>query len=268
MKLTAGQCETLDREGFLFLPELFSAEEVAVLCAALPAVFARKGPEIVRERDSGAVRTAFAVHTYSDAYWRLSRHPRLVEPAMQVLGGPVYIHQFKVNAKAAFDGDVWQWHQDYGTWSRDDLMPEPRAMNLAIYLDPVTEFNGPLMFIPRSHRRGRIEAGHDTCTTSYPLWTVDNETISRLVAEGGIVAPKGEPGAALLFHCNLVHGSAPNMSPWGRNAVYFSANRVDNAIRRFQRPEYIAHRDFTAVEPLDDDCLLAETERSAGAAAL
>ena len=121
---------------------------------------------------------------------------------------------------------------------------------------------------PRSHRRGRIEAGHDIDTTSYPLWTVDNETIERLVAEGGIVAPKGEPGAALLFHCNLVHGSAPNMSPWGRLAVYFSANRVDNAIRRFQRPEYIAHRDFTPIEPLADDCLLAEPERTASAVAL
>ena len=87
MKLSAEQCETLDREGYLFLPELFSAAEAAVLRAALPAVFARKGPEIVRERN-GAVRTAFGVHTYSDIYWRLSRHPRLAEPAMQVLGGP------------------------------------------------------------------------------------------------------------------------------------------------------------------------------------
>ena len=69
------------------------------------------------------------------------------------------------------------------------------------------------------------------------------------MAEGGIVAPKGEPGAAVFFHCNLVHGSAPNMSPWGRLAVYYSANRVDNAIRRFKRPEYIAHRDFAPIEP-------------------
>ena len=48
------------------------------------------------------------------------------------------MHQFKVNAKAAFDGDVWQWHQDYGTWKRDDEMPEPRAMNIAVFLDDVT----------------------------------------------------------------------------------------------------------------------------------
>ena len=34
------------------------------------------------------------------------------------------MHQFKLNAKAAFEGEVWQWHQDYGTWARDDGMPE------------------------------------------------------------------------------------------------------------------------------------------------
>ena len=92
---------------------------------------------------------------------------------MRLLGGPVYVHQFKINGKAAFDGDVWQWHQDYGTWARDDLMPEPRAMNVALFLDDVTEFNGALMIIPKSHKQGVLEAGHDLSTTSYPLWTLD-----------------------------------------------------------------------------------------------
>ena len=128
-------------------------------------------------------------------------------------------------------------------------------MNLAVLLDEVTEFNGPLLFIPRSHRVGKLAAGHDVSTTSYPLWTIDHETIARLAAEGGMVAPKGRPGSALFFHCNLVHGSAPNMSPWGREIVYVSLNRVDNAVRRFARPEWIAHRDFTPLAALGPDCL-------------
>ena len=51
-------------------------------------------------------------------------------------------------------------------------------MNVAIFLDDVNEFNGPLMFIPGSHRRGVVDAKHDTRTTSYPLWTVDNALIA------------------------------------------------------------------------------------------
>jgi ectoine hydroxylase len=59
----------------------------------------------------------------------------------------------------------------------------------------------------------------------------------------------------LLFHGNLVHASPPNISPWGRIIVYLSLCHVENHIRRFNRPEWIAHRDFAPIEALDDDCL-------------
>ncbi|WP_366145189.1 FCD domain-containing protein [Bradyrhizobium sp.] len=62
-------------------------------------------------------------------------HPRMIDPVEQIFGAKVYMHQYKINAKSAFTGDVWQWHQDYGTWKRDDGMPQPRAMNIAIFLD-------------------------------------------------------------------------------------------------------------------------------------
>ncbi|MBT5413657.1 MAG: proline hydroxylase [Rhodospirillaceae bacterium] len=258
MELSAAQVRHYEEEGYLFLPDLFAPAEVARLRAELPAIFAQRREENVREKTGDAVRSAFAVQTYNPVFAGLAHHPRLIDPAMQLTGGPVYIHQFKVNAKAAFDGDIWQWHQDYGTWARDDLMPEPRALNLAVFLDDVTEFNGALMFIPRSHKKGVIEAGHDTITTSYPLWTIDDDTIRKLVAAGGLVAPKGPAGSGLLFHCNLVHGSPGNLSPFDRTIVYISACHVENHIRRFKRAEWIAHRDFTPIEPLPDDCLLRE----------
>jgi ectoine hydroxylase len=76
-------------------------------------------------------------------------------------------------------------------------MPEARAMNVAIFLDEVNEFNGPLMFIPGSHKQGVLPAGHDTSTTSYPLWTLDRDAIRTLVQNGGIVAPKGPAGSMI-----------------------------------------------------------------------
>lgn len=255
MKLSDTQIAEFQERGYLFLPEVFTPDEAAVLMGEVPGIFAQERPENVREKDGKAVRTIFAAHTFNEAFDCLGRHPRLIEPVMQLLDGPVYMHQYKINAKVAFDGDVWQWHQDYGTWARDDLMPEPRAMNIAVFLEDVTEFNGPLMFIPKSHRGGKLAAGHDVVTTSYPLWTLDNETVARLAADGGIVAPKGKAGSVLLFHCNLVHASPANISPYDRTIVYLSLCHVDNHIRRFKRPEWVAHRDFTPIEPLADDCL-------------
>jgi ectoine hydroxylase len=258
MQLPPQQLERWEREGYLFFPGLFSAAEMRGVQDEVPRLFAQQRPENVREKDREAVRTNFAAHLYSRPFAHLARHPRMVEPIVQIFDEAVYMHQFKINGKMAFDGDVWQWHQDYGTWQRDDEMPEPRAMNVAIFLDEVNEFNGPLMFIPGSHKLGVIDAEHDVATTSYPLWTIDNGTIAKLVAQGGIVAPKGPAGSMILFHSCLVHASTSNLSPWNRVSVYLSLCAVSNHIRRFKRPEYIAHRDFTPLVCLPDDCLLRD----------
>jgi ectoine hydroxylase len=271
MTLTAEQRTQFERDGYLFFPRLFSAEEARVLTDAVPELYARRAAYNVREKDSEAVRTNFAAHLYSAPFARLARHPRMIGPVEDLLGEKLYMHQFKINGKMAFEGDVWQWHQDYGTWKNDDLMPEARAMNIAIFLDDVTEFNGPLMFIPGSHKRGVIDAKHDVTTTSYPLWTIDNALIAQLVERaggpgrfdadgqhvgGGIVSPHGPAGSMILFHGCLVHASGSNLSPFNRVSVYLSLCAVSNHIRRFKRPEYIAHRDFAPIECLPDDCLL------------
>ena len=254
--LTPAQLEQFRTEGWLFFPDAFSPEEVAVLRREGEDIYRTDRPEVWREK-SGAPRTAFAAHTYSEAFRILGAHPRLVRPVEQVFGDRVYMHQFKVNAKAAFEGDVWQWHQDYGTWARDDGMPEARAMNISVFLDKVMPINGPLMLVPRSHTRGVLPAGHDEETTSYPLWTLDQATVTRLVEEGGIVAPTGKPGSVLMFHGNLVHGSSGNITPYPRKIVYLTLNAVSNYIRKPTRPDWIAHRDFTPIEPVSDDALLA-----------
>jgi len=264
MRLTQQQIEQFDRDGYLFFPGQFSAQEMKVLTDEVPALYARREVYNVREKGKDAVRTNFAAHMYNKPFARLARHPRMVQPVTDLFGEEaVYMHQFKINGKAAFDGDVWQWHQDYGTWLNDDLMPTERAMNVAIFLDDVNEFNGPLMFIPGSHKKGVIDAQHDTTTTSYPLWTIDNEHIAKLVElaggkNGGIVSPKGPAGSMILFHSCLVHASGSNLSPWNRVSVYLSLCPVSNHIRQFKRPEYIAHRDFTPISLLPDDCLLKD----------
>jgi len=256
MKLNSEQIGQFDRDGYLFFPSLFTPREMKTLLDEVPALYAQHRPENVREKGSDAVRTNFAAHMYSKPFAKLARHPRMVEPVMELFGEAVYMHQFKINGKMAFDGDVWQWHQDYGTWKNDDLMPEPRAMNVAIFLDEVNEFNGPLMFIPGSHKLGVLDAQHDTSTTSYPLWTINHDTITKLVDRGGIVAPKGPAGSMILFHGCLVHASTSNLSPWNRVSVYLSLCAVSNHIRRFKRAGYIAHRDFAPIQCLPDDCLL------------
>ena len=114
-------------------------------------------------------------------------------------------------------------------------------MNIAVFLDEVMPINGPLLLIPGSHKQGMLEAGHDKLTTSYPLWTLDKETVTRLCADAeaaygaGIVAPTGKPGSVLMFHGNLVHASPPNITPYPRKIVYVTFCAFSNHITKFTR---------------------------------
>lgn len=256
MNLSESQLAEFRENGFLLLPDLFSREETAILNQAKETIFAQETDANIIEKKSGEVRTAMGLHLRHEVYAKMVRHPRLVEPAQQILGDDLYVQQAKINVKTAFDGEAWQWHYDFATHHADDGVPEPLALNLHVFLGDVNEFNGPLYFIRGSHKHGAARTLHDTTTTSYPLWCVDQDTVAELVAKGGLVSATGTAGTGLIFGDILVHGSPPNMSPWDRPIFSLILNRVANKQTSFARPEHKHHTDFTPVTPLGDDCLL------------
>jgi ectoine hydroxylase len=253
VNLDPDQLAAFHRDGVIALPGQFSPDEVDAITERLPALFAERCPENFRERSSDVVRTAMGLHRRDPFFARLVRDPRLVMPAKQIVNDDnLYIQQVKVNAKEAFTGEQWQWHYDFATHHREDGVPEPLALNLHIFLDEVTEFNGPLVFIPGSHRDGPPPTSLDTVTTSYPLWTVPHEAVRPLVERGGLYSPKGPPGTVLIFGDTMVHSSPPNMSPWDRRIFSLILNPVGNHQTRFGRPDHQHHRDFAPVEGLAD----------------
>lgn len=264
MRLTNAQLAQFDGDGFLVLPGLFSSAEVAAVRARLPALFGATHPANVREKHSGEVRTAMALHLRDPVFADLVRHPRLIEPALQIAGADLYVQQVKVNVKAAFTGEVWQWHYDFATHHHEDGVRQPLALNLHIFLDDVTEFNGPLFFLPGSHKEGPAPAALDTETTSYPLWVVDRDGVADMAGRRRPVAATGPAGTVLIFGDCLVHASPSNLSPWPRRIFSLIVNPVANALSRHQRPDYKHHRDLTPIRPLPDECLLDPHPAAAG----
>lgn len=256
MVLDDKQLVLLDDQGYLVLPDWFSEHEVDLIRSRLPSLFSDGHPGNIIEKSSGIVRTSMGLHLRDEIFARLVKDPRLNKPAQQILQEPFYIQQVKVNVKAAFSGEHWQWHYDFATHRREDGVEKPLALNLHIFLDDVSEFNGPLYFIPGSHKHGLTQAWLDDKSTSYPLWVVDNETVTRLANEHGLFSATGKKGTALIFHDALVHASASNISPWDRAMYSVIVNPVSNAYRSPTRPDYKHHRDLTAVSTSEDVSLL------------
>ena len=263
MRLTDDQLAQYDRDGFLRFDALFSGAEIALLKAELARVGEADSDALIRER-TGALRTVYRTHetdgpTASPVFRRLAQTPRLLGPAQQALrDSELYIYHSKCNIKTAIDGTVWLWHQDYGYWQHDGV-PTPNMATSLVMLDEATELGGCLYLIPGSHKIGTKDAYKDETTTSYPQWTIRKEIIRDVLRTSPAPIPiVGEPGTAVLFHCQIVHASGHNLSANDRWHVYMaynpSANRP-NPVPANPRPDYVVSRNYTPLVQTEDDSL-------------
>jgi ectoine hydroxylase len=214
---------------------------------------------VVGEPGGDAVRSIFEVHRLSALVARVVGDRRMVAAARQVLGSDVYVHQSRVNRKPGFVGQGFSWHSDFETWHAEDGMPAPRAVSIAVALTPNHVHNGSLMIIPGSHRTfvptvGTTPEDHyRSSLRDQEIGVPDDASLAALVETGGgVTVVTGEPGSAVMFDCNAMHGSSNNITPYPRTNLFVVYNSVDNSLTEpfaapAPRPEFIASRAFTPV---------------------
>lgn len=266
--LDADQIRRYDQDGYLLIEDVFSAEEVDELARRAAALKESDSPQRMMERDGEICRAVYGVHLLDDVLERLTTDPRTVEPAEQLLRSDVYIHQTQLNPKAPFRGDVWEWHQDFLYWNRDDGMPTPRVLSVSVFLDDVTEFNGPVFIIPGSHR-SELESetstygeGWESAATGF-RHRVDNATLTQIMDDRGLVSVRGRKGSVLIFAGQVLHCSPPNLSGGFRTILFIRYNAIDNALEEIEspRPEWVASRQPSVVKPVERPLLEATSVR-------
>lgn len=244
MSLSAEQIARYRRDGLIHFSSLFEDDEIAALKAEQARILALSLDSHLRAA-SGEFLGTTAMDRVSPLYARLLRDERLLGMAEQLIGPSLYCHQYKIILKQPFGTLSLPWHQDFGPWRHHDGMPAPLAISIGIYLDEVTEFNGPIVYIPGSHTQGLLQYEVIPVPGTTPIPSLPDATVTRLAAEGGLYAPKGPAGSVTIFDCCMAHASGQNLSPQPRNLIYLSYNPVTNAIRTPTRPTHFASQDFT-----------------------
>lgn len=256
MQLSPAQLEHYRRDGIIHFTDLFSPAEVAALKDEAARILTLPLASHLRAQ-SGEFLGTTAMERVSALYARLLCDERLLGLAEQLLGPGLYCHQYKIILKEPFGRLGLPWHQDYGPWLHHDGMPAPTALSIGIFLDEITEFNGPIVYIPGSHAQGLIEYEVMPVPGTTPIPSLPNDTVARLAAVHGLVSPKGPPGSVTLFDACTAHASGQNLSPYPRNLIYLSYNPVANHITKQTRPTHFANQDFTPLTRAPRSALLA-----------
>lgn len=259
MQLTSSAITAFDYDGYLIQDNVLSESSVQHFLYKLTLFAQQSRPGHVLEKNSSNYRAFHGCHLYDNDFAALIRSPQLLGPAKQLLNGDVYLHQLKVNLKQPFSGELWPWHQDYIYWRNEDQVPTDKIISVMIFLDDVNEFNGPLFFIPGSHKIGCLDApktedapeGWEGNVSASLTYQVDEKTVTQLAQQRGLFSAIGKKGTAVWFHGNLVHASPPNISPYERRIIILTYNGVDNAPIsgvKNQRPEFLNARNREALE--------------------
>ena len=256
MKISDQDINNFKKNGFLFFPELFSKNEVKNLRSAVKRVIKIPGENITPEFNSDKVRMIHGAHDYDKTFSILCKHPRIIEPAEQLLDDKIYIHQSRLNFNYGFGTGGFYWHQDYATWKEVDGLPEARALMIAIFIDDVNQANGPLMFIPGSHLHGVLDDFEPVKdTTGNVLMRLSSKKLTELTKINGIEIGTGKAGSVLIMHCNLVHGSTENISAHSRTLFYANVNAIQNKQTKFAREPFHAGQDFNPIKCTEDNSL-------------
>ncbi len=260
MRLSAQQIAQYDRDGYLHFPEFFSPAEVDAMRREVERVSQIQCDMVVREGSEQRPKAMFRMHesdgpTASPVMHAAVRLPRTLGLARQLLrDDELYLHHTKVNIKAAIEGSVWPWHQDYGSWANDGI-ERPDLLTIMIGLDPAIELNGCLYFLPGSHVHGRVDPYFDT-TTAYKVWSLTPADMKKMIAEHGEpVAITGKAGSLTVFDCNLMHASGHNLSAQDRWQAYFCYNTCANRPKDVPNPraDWVRSRNWNPLEIGPDD---------------
>jgi ectoine hydroxylase len=253
MKLTTEAIKSYEEQGFLFIPECFSREEISIICDQIPMIMADEAVGRVLEDDQKTLRTLYGVHLNNKIFRDLVRHPRLLAVAQQLFASDLYVFRSKIVMKPAFTGGMWGWHQDSAFAQYYERIPSPKGGNAILFLDEVNEFNGPVYYIPGSHQQGILEPATSASTTNSSL-AIAPETIAQFASVQGIVAPKGLAGSVLFVHYDTLHGSVANISPWDRRNFVITYSSIENsALPNKERPAFLSNPDLTPLIALSED---------------
>jgi hypothetical protein len=233
-QLSDTQRRQFQTDGFFIVPNLLDAEEVDLLRTIARADHAAP-QEAAGRRDAqgGIIRLAVENQLYDDVYSAIVRSRRIVDVMEQLLDGEVYHYHHKMILKEPKIGGAWEWHQDYGYWYHNGCLA-PDLASCMIAIDRATRANGCLQVLKGSHHLGRIDHGKVGDQTGADLERV-NVACQRLE----LVHVELAAGAAVFFHCNLLHRSDQNTSDEPRWAFICCYNAARNdPYKESRHPRY------------------------------
>lgn len=230
MTLSPSELEFFEENGYLVREDVISPDWVAEIRSDLENLHERMAVAVPgdvhvsweHEIDPGVkrkIKQLMHAELVSPTLDRLVRSEVVLDVVAELLGPDISLYHCKLLMKAAREGTVTPWHQDYSYWVTEDN--RPAMLNCMLQIDDSTPENGCLQMAPGTHRGTLLE--HDRKAQPFGLF-LPGYFQPR---EDAVPVPM-RAGSAIFFGPLIVHGSDANRSEFDRRAVTIAYSRTGN----------------------------------------
>ncbi len=226
--LTTKQIEQYQRDGYTVVRHALTVEllgelrqvtdEIAASAKGLTDHTSVLDLEPTHTPDNPRVRRIKTPQLANPFYRQLAAHECITSILKPLIGENIRLRSgCKINMKSQGCGSPVEWHQDWAFYphTNDDVLA------VGILLDDMDESNGPVMFLPGTHK-GPVFDHHSEGAfcgaidiTAHP---VDIEQAIPIY---------GKAGDMTIHHARLVHGSKINQSSKSRRILFYEYTAVD-----------------------------------------
>jgi ectoine hydroxylase-related dioxygenase (phytanoyl-CoA dioxygenase family) len=223
VKLTAEQINFFHENGFLWMPQLSTPEELAMMREAYDRIFNQKaGRESGDQFDlagtdeedkEAALPQILNPEKYAPELWDTQARANALAIVRQLYGEEVAPGGSHAIFKPAKHGAATPWHQDEAYWNPDY---EPRSVSVWMPLQDVDAENGCMQFIPGSHKIDIVE--HQSINNDPRIHGLELAPSVQVLTQFPVICPL-EAGGATFHPGRTMHYTAPNNSDRPRRAL-------------------------------------------------
>ncbi len=264
-KLSDPQITDYERNGFIIVPSVFSAAEVACINRELKRLKQLANIEKKRywrrEIPAGESESLFAPERTTTLFRNLARDRRILDRVQHIVGSPVYLHRSRIHIEDKVNGTAYPWHSEFETWHAEDGVPRMRGVEVWLMLSPSTPTNGAFRMLAKSHhiyaacQGSKLKTGNGNGHSMHGLSRPSFETLTRLFYFGELAKAYGEPGTLVICDSNLMYGSSRNAEANPHVTAMLSYNSMENRpvgrpfAARHLRPSPLVNHEIEALKP-------------------
>lgn len=215
--LTQVELDQVLDQGFLIKRGLISPEQICKISSEidslheqLPASASNVAWEKLEPGKPRRIKQLMHSEKVSPGLDQVLRSDEVLDIVEAIIGHDISLFHSKLLMKAARDGSVTPWHQDYAYWVKG--MNRPLQLNCMLAIDRQTRENGCIQFVPGTQKQGLIK--HEKR---------ENESFGIFLPGHFYQRPDAvyvelEPGDCVFFGPLVIHGSDGNHSALHRRA--------------------------------------------------